>query len=489
MPGVVGDIVVTPSNESFAGYAFLHKTSMQVEDLSAERRFAIPGYLREHGVRAGIVVPLGVRQEPIGILAAYYRTTHVFSEEENRVLTALAQETALALEKARLYAELHENLERLQETQAQLMQADKLKALGTLLSGMAHELNNPLSTIQLSVQLMKRQHALPDQVKKRLDAMEEECDRASRIIRDLLVFARRKPPERRRTDLNEVIRATLALQAPDFDLSKIRVVSELSPTPPVLADAHQLQQVLLNLFSNATHAMRTHAGGGILTVRSARQGNEVVIHVEDDGPGIPPDDLGRIFDPFFTTKGAGEGTGLGLSLSIGIVEAHGGRMAAENLTGRGARFAIRVPIGEDVEPAAATAAPAPAPAAAARQANVLVVDDEERLRAILIEVLRALGHRVDSAATGARAIERLGAGEYDLVMLDLRLPDVDGRGVWQWIGEHRPAMRRRVVFTTGDTMSADTQQFLQTTGRPFLTKPLTIERVRVVVDETLALRS
>ena len=143
----------------------------------------------------------------------------------------------------------------------------------------------------------------------------------------------------------------------------------------------------------------------------------------------------------------------------------------------------------DLEPAAATAAPAPAPAAAARQANVLVVDDEERLRAILIEVLRALGHRVDSAATGARAIERLGAGEYDLVMLDLRLPDVDGRGVWQWIGEHRPAMRRRVVFTTGDTMSADTQQFLQTTGRPFLTKPLTIERVRVVVDETLALRS
>jgi signal transduction histidine kinase len=488
-PGVVGVVTVTPSHESFAGYAFLHKTAMQVDDLTQERRFSIPGYLREHGVRAGIVVPLGVRQEPIGILAAYYRAEHRFSEEESRVLTALAQETALALEKARLYAELQENLERLQETQAQLMQADKLKALGTLLSGMAHELNNPLSTIQLSVQLMKRQHTLPEGVRKRLDAMEEECDRASRIIRDLLVFARRKPPERRRTDVTEIIRATLALQAPDFELGKIRVVSELSPTPPILADAHQLQQVLLNLFTNATHAMRGHGGRGVLTVRAARQGGEIVIHVEDDGPGIPSENLGRIFDPFFTTKGAGEGTGLGLSLSIGIVEAHGGRMAAENLPGRGARFTIRLPIGDGAEVAATTARPPAAPPQPARQASVLVVDDEERLRTILTDVLKSLGHHVDQAANGTQAMEKLTAGTYDLVMLDMRLPDVDGRAVWQWIGERRADLSGRVVFMTGDTMSVETQRFLSDSGRPFLTKPLSIDRVRAVVDDVLSAKS
>ena len=486
-PGVVGAVTVTPSHESFAGYAFLHKTPLQVDDLADERRFAVPAYLREHGVRAGIVVPLGVRQEPIGIVGAYYRTPHRFTDEESRVLGALAQETALALEKARLYAELQENLIRLQETQAQLMQADKLKALGTLLSGMAHELNNPLSTIQLSVQLMKRQTGLSDVVRRRLDTMEEECDRASRIIRDLLVFARRKPPERRQTDLNEVIRATLTLQAPDFDLSNIRVVSELSPTPTILADPHQLQQVLLNLFTNATQAMRAHAGRGVLTVRAVRQAHEIVIQVDDDGPGIPEDDLGRIFDPFFTTKGTGEGTGLGLSLSIGIVEAHGGWMGAENLADGGARFTLGLPVGAggDIE-ATETAGPAASIGDGARPASVLVVDDEDRLRAILTDVLKTLGHRVEPAGNGTQAIEKLSATGYDLVMLDLRLPDVDGRGVWQWITEHRPASAGRVVFMTGDTMSGDTQRFLSDTGRPVVTKPLTIERVRAVVDEVLA---
>ena len=488
-PDQIGAITAPPSYESFAGYAFLHKSDIQVEDLARERRFQVPTYLRDHGIRSGIVVPLGVRQEPVGVLAAYYRAPHRFSEEENRVLTAIAQETALALEKARLYAELQENLARLQETQAQLIQADKLKALGTLLSGMAHELNNPLSTIQLSLQLMKRA-TLTDALRKRLDVMEEECDRASRIIRDLLVFARRKPPERRRTDVGEVIRATLALQAPQFDLSKVRVTSELSPTPAILADAHQLQQVLLNLFTNATHAMKTHSGGGMLSVRSLRQSNEVVIQVEDDGPGIPAQHLGRIFDPFFTTKVAGEGTGLGLSLSIGIIEAHGGRMAAENLPGRGARFTLRLPIGEGEGTETVPVAVVPTMSAdAARSLNVLLIDDEAHLRRVLSEVLVSLGHRVDEVSDGATAMQKLEGGDYDLVLLDLRLPDIDGRVIWQWINEKYAGLVRRVAFMTGDTMSEDTQHFLEETGRPVLSKPLSIARVRAVIDEVAPVSS
>src|SRR5205823_1827850 len=142
--------------------------------------------------------------------------------------------------------------------------------------------------------------------------------------------------------------------------------------------------------------MRAHARGGVLAVRSAPQGRDIVLHVDDDGPGIPAEHLGRVFDPFFTTKVAGEGTGLGLSLSIGIVEAHGGGMTAENLPGHGARFTVRIPIGDEAEPVATTASP-PATTEAARQATLLVVDDEVRLNEILTEVVTSLGHRVDAA--------------------------------------------------------------------------------------------
>jgi len=483
-PGTIGTLTITPSNESFAGFTFVHKKIVQVQDLGAEERFLVPPHLLAHGIRAGIDVPLGVRDQPIGVLAAYYQAPHRFSDEESRALTSLAHQTALALEKVRLYAELQTNLRRLKETQAQLIQADKLKALGTLLSGMAHELNNPLSTIQLSVQLLKRQHALPEAIRNRMDVVEEECERAARIIRELLVFARRKPPERRPVHLNEVARSALNLQGPEFDLSGISAVSELAPLPPIMGDAHQMQQVLLNLFTNATHAMKTAHGGGVLTVRSRRDDGWAVLEVEDNGPGIAPDNLNRVFDPFFTTKGVGEGTGLGLSLSIGIVEAHGGSMQAENLPGAGARFTLRLPIGDEAE-----TVPAGVRAAAAgpsRPVRILVVEDEASLRSILTEVLTGLGHTVTVAATGQEGLRHLEQSGYDLVTLDLKLPDIDGKLIWRWICEHKPRLASGVLFMTGDTMSVDTQQFLQDAGRPVLNKPLAIDQITQMVNEMLA---
>jgi signal transduction histidine kinase len=481
-PGTVGTVTITPSNESFAGYTFVHKEIVQVEDLAGEDRFLVPAHLVAHGVRAGIDVPLGVRDQPIGVLAAYYQAAHRFSDEESRALTSLAYQTALALDKVRLHAELQRNLQRLQETQAQLIQADKLKALGTLLSGMAHELNNPLSTIQLSVQLLKRQHVLPDPVRARLDVVEEECERAARIIRELLVFARRKPPERRRVDINEVTRAALTLQGPEFELRGIRMATDLSPLPPVWGDAHQLQQVFLNVFSNATHAMKTVPGGGVLTVRSREVGGVVVIEVEDEGPGIPPEDLPRVFDPFFTTKGVGEGTGLGLSLSIGIVEAHGGTMQLENIPGAGVRVTFRLPLGdgqesEETDDVSATGG---------RGARILVVEDEAPLRALLVELLTGLGHAVDEAATGQAGLRHLERGMYDLIALDLKLPDTDGKAIWRWLRTHHPQLAARVMFMTGDTMSPETEKFLQETGCPVLSKPLAIDQISRMVAAILA---
>jgi signal transduction histidine kinase/ActR/RegA family two-component response regulator len=484
-PGTVATLTITPSSDSFAGYTFVHREALKVEDFAGEQRFRVPPHLGAHGIRAGIDVPLGVREQPIGVLAAYYQAPHRFSDEESRMLTSLAYQTALALDKARLYAELQTNLQRLKETQAQLIQADKLKALGTLLSGMAHELNNPLSTIQLSVELVKRQHSLPDPVRRRMDAAGEACERAARIIRELLVFARRRPPERKRVDLNAVARAALELQAPELDLNKIRVIQELAEIPSISADAHQLQQVLLNLFSNAVHAMKSAHGCGVLTVRSREEAGVVVVEVEDDGPGIAPENIGRVFDPFFTTKGVGEGTGLGLSLSIGIIEAHSATIQVENIPGAGARFTLRLPFGESIE----TGDEVPLePAASTRRARILVVEDEAPLRSILTEVFTGLGHAVDEAGTGQAAYEHLERYAYDIVTLDLKLPDIDGKVIWRWICARDPDLAARVIFMTGDTMNAETQNFLQEAGRPTLNKPLAIDQITRMVDTILATR-
>jgi two-component system NtrC family sensor kinase len=177
-----------------------------------------------------------------------------------------------------------------------------------------------------------------------MDVVEEECERAARIIRELLVFARRKPPERKQVDLNEVARAALSLQAPEFDLRGVRVITELSSVPGVRGDAHQLQQVLMNLFSNAAHAMRGKPGGGQLIVRSRETDGRVVMEVEDDGPGIAPENLTRVFDPFFTTKGDEQGTGLGLSIAYGIVHRHRGTITVESEVGVGTTFTVRLPL-------------------------------------------------------------------------------------------------------------------------------------------------
>jgi signal transduction histidine kinase/CheY-like chemotaxis protein len=482
IPGIE---TVEEATASFARYAVLGKGPIEVDDLALQQRFPVPGGLVKHDVHSAMMVRLDIREQLLGVLAVYGRAPRHFNDEEKRVLGSLAHQTAIALDKTRLYAELQNNLRRLHETQAQLIQADKLKALGTLLSGMAHELNNPLSTIRLSVQLIKRTSVVGAAVTRRLDVIDGACTRASRIISDLLVFARRRSPERRLVAVNQIIQAALRLQRPQLELNKIRLVTRLEPMPSIWADSHQIQQVFLNLFSNAIHAMSTTESERVLTVSSVHGGSEVVVKVQDHGPGIPPEHLGRIFDPFFTTKATGAGTGLGLSLSIGIVEAHGGRMHVENVAGAGACFTVRLPIGHGVE-AAPGAAPERAIPTVAASADVLVVEDEDPLRGVVTEVMRGLGHQVIEATTGQEALSLLETRTYDLVMLDLRLPDVDGQAVWQRAIAPHPRLAGRVVFMTGDIMSSETQEFLDQTGRPCLMKPFTIEQVGRVVNEVLA---
>jgi signal transduction histidine kinase len=482
-PGTVGTLTMLPSTDSLAGYTLLKKRLVQVDDLAAERRFAVPAHLTAHGVRSGVAVPLGIRDQPVGVLAVYYRAPRRLTDEEGRVLGSVAHHAALALEKAQIYAELQARLRELQQTQDQLIQADKLKALGTLLSGVAHELNNPLSTILMSAQLLRSNNALPDAARDRAGSIESECGRASRIVRELLAFARRRPPERRPVDANDVVRDALQLHAPDLTLKQVRVVTELAPTlPRISADPYQLQQVLLNLFTNAAQAMSTNARDGVLTVRTAESERGVIIVVEDNGPGIPAEHMRQVFDPFFTTKPVGEGTGLGLSLCLGIVDAHDGRMTVENVATSGARFVIELPIGKQIDVVDET----PSGGSLGRSgADILIIEDEAALRAVFVEVLTMHGHRTAVAATGQAAMELLARDSYDVVVLDLRLPDVDGKAVWQWITRNRPAMAERVVFMTGDTLSPGSHHFLQEAGRPVLPKPVAMEQLTRMVETVL----
>jgi signal transduction histidine kinase/CheY-like chemotaxis protein len=480
--GTVGAMSIAPGTDSFAGRAFLHRQTVRVENFATEGAPGSADFLR-YGIQAGIDTPLGLRDQALGVLAALYRRSRRFTDEESRALMGVAHQTALALEKVRLQADLQTRLRELTEMQAQLIQADKLKALGTLLSGMAHELNNPLAIIQLSVQQMKAEETLPEPARPRIDIIEAACERAARIVRELLVFARRTPPERRRVDINEVIRAALALQAPELQLNQIRVVTEFAPLPPIWADGSQLQQVLLNLFGNATDAMKRAHGAGVLTVRSRQLGNGIVIEVEDDGPGIAPEHLHRVFDPFFTTKGVGEGTGLGLSLSLGLVEAHDGHLRAENMPGAGARFTLTLPLGPEMHTAETDESrPTPLP----RCARILLVEDDAPLREILADVFADLADQVDQAGTGQAALDCLRQTPYDVITLDLNLPDFDGKVVWRWICEQAPALAPRVIFITGDTLTRATQAFLSETGRPVLSKPFSIGQITEAVNAIVA---
>ena len=288
--------------------------------------------VRRDRIRGFVCVPIHARGRRLGTLSLGRQTDDPFDEGEVALLEATAQQIAIALDNARLSAEL--------------VHAEKLSAVGELASGVAHEINNPLTTILGLSQLLLGRPDVTLAVRERVALVADEASRAARIVQNLLLFARHYPPERRPCSLVDVVHRVLELKAYQLEQDKVRVTTELADCPTVWADENQMQQVLLNLVQNAHQAMARQAGDRLLTVRLRPREGRVAIEVLDTGPGIPPHILGRIFDPFFTTKPPGEGSGLGLSVSYGIVGQHGGRLYAENRPEGGAMFVVELPTGE-----------------------------------------------------------------------------------------------------------------------------------------------
>ena len=365
------------------------------------------------------------------------------------------------------------------EMRLRLMESDRLAAVGELVAGVAHEVNNPLSSISAFAQLLLRDDDLTPAHRESIEVIRAETIRASQVVKDLLTFARRSDPQREPLDLNSVVTRTLRLRQYQFAEASVRVRQELSPElPAVLGDARQLQQVCLNLVTNAVHAM-TEQGGGTLTVRSSHADERVMLEVIDTGPGISPGARAHVFEPFFTTKGEGEGTGLGLSVSYGIVSAHGGTIEVADSSPLGTTFRVWLPavsanIGTHATPAAAQMPVLRSPLAGLR---LLFVDDEPTLRSGMEAFGRLRGFTVVTAGDGAEALSRTPG--VDAVVCDLRMPGMDGHAFHDQLRAERPGLAARTVFITGDVLSNETRDTVQ--RQPVLAKPFSFDQVEEAV--------
>jgi two-component system NtrC family sensor kinase len=355
--------------------------------------------------------------------------------------------------------------------QEQLIQSEKMSAIGQLVSGVAHELNNPLAGISAFAQLLLTEKRFPPDQRTAAEMIYAEARRASRIVQNLLTFARQHKPERTSTSTNQVLDDTLELRGYELRVRGIQVVRDYdSALPDTMADAHQLQQVFLNLITNAEQAMeKRQRDAQRLTVRTRRTGDVIRTEIEDTGPGIPPNLIERIFNPFFTTKPTGSGTGLGLSISLGIVREHEGRIWAENAPTGGARFVVELPIvttrGSDESSRVQLASPV------GDQLRMLVVDDEASVRVALQRYFASRGHEVETTASGKDALARLREGTFDAVIVDMRMPDLSGEELYEELRVKDPGHAERVLFTTGQLVDEHVRSFLASTGRPYIPKP------------------
>ena len=488
-PDFVGDQHTLPRGAGIAGRAVEEGKPVWVSDFAADARTVLTDGLRQYSAksdsRAVLAVPLRVRGEIIGALTVGDRTGRVFTPADVLLVEAFADQAALALDNSRLYEETRERLRALQDTQAQLVQAAKLSAVGQLVSGVAHELNNPLSVVIGHGQLMLTKNP-PPEIRRPIELIVAQGDRMAKIVQGLLLFSRQRSTARGAVSLPEIVEQTLFLRAAQLRLSGIEAQVEHAPDLPAAdGDAHQLQQVILNLVLNAEQAILDGRGNGApaaeapdvpsdrIAIRMGRANVEGVewvrMEVEDNGPGIAPDVLPRVFDPFFTTKAVGQGTGLGLSVSYGIVEQHGGHLLAESRPGRTV-FTVLLPRYVEGADAAAPAAEADArPVGAGRAA--LVVDDERDIRDLVVGVLARTGWKVDVADGGRAALERVRGTRYDLIVSDIRMPDGDGEEFYRAAVATQPALAARFLFITGDTANPRAWEFLRATRVEALEKP------------------
>ena len=377
------------------------------------------------------------------------------------------------------------------QAERQLAQSEKLSALGGILSGAAHELNNPLASVIANAQLLQRS-PVDESTRRKLATIDAEASRCREIVRVLLLMTP-QATEKRPVDVNELIRASLQMLDRLLRDADVEVRLDLEHgLRPVIGESHLLRQVFINIINNASQAMKEKGGAGVLTVRSWGRDDQVLVEMADTGPGIAARNLRRIFDPFFSTKGVGKGTGLGLHLAFTTVRDHGGSLQASSRPPHGATFRVELPaapVGVEAESLAPAAMTRPAftdPDGAAEAGRVLVVEDEAPLAEVMAEILAAQGHEVDTARDGRTAWKRIKEIPYDVIISDLRMPNMGGREFYRRVAAFSPVLARRIIFSTGDTASPDTMAFFREVGNPILSKPFNLTDLVGAVAAVLA---
>lgn len=366
-------------------------------------------------------------------------------------------------------------------------QNEKLAALGSLLAGVAHELNNPLAVVMAQA-VMLMETSDDGRTVARGEKIHAAAERCARIVKSFLAIARQRPTARAAVDLLQVVRAAIELTSYGLRSSGIEIELDMPfDLPPVDGDADRLAQVAMNLILNAQHALEDHDGVRLLRIVGRDEGATVRLSVVDSGPGIPPDIRTRIFDPFFTTKTVGAGTGIGLSLCLGIVQSHGGTLSLDDMPGWGACFSVRLRKSASVP--AERGAVLAGPMRVETRGDLLIVDDEEEVAETLAEILAPLADRVDRAVNGNDALRLIAQRDYGAIVSDLRMPGLDGPGLFR---ELRRLGNEKAIggmlFVTGATLGPALEKFLRDTGRPVLEKPFSPAEVKRVVGDILRAR-
>jgi two-component system NtrC family sensor kinase len=418
----------------------------------------------------------------VGVLGIGSRGERRFSETDQHLMVAIARQLATTIEKVRLYEETCRAYENLRRTQEQLLQSEKMSAIGQLISGVAHEINNPLTAILGYAQLLENE-GLGERARDFVGKLFKQAQRTQRLVQNLLSFARQRKPEKKQVDIRQVLDDTLALRDFDFNLRNIKVACDVAPAlPAVIADAHQMEQVFLNVINNAVDAMLEHEQGGTLSVKSYAQNGHVCIEFRDSGPGIR--EPKKVFDPFYTTKGVGKGTGLGLSICYGIVKEHGGDIVALNAPEGGALFRILLP--------ACASTPAVTPAEASRRVpplsgRVLLVDDEEAVLEFEREALAGAGAQVVAVSSGEQAIQRLQQEKFDAMLVDSAMPDGwTGMDLYRWVAANLPGAEKNIIFTISDIRESESGSLCQPGSVPCLVKPFQVADLIAVTRPLLS---
>lgn len=384
---------------------------------------------------------------------------------------------------------LEASLATLKETRDRLSQTEKLSAIGEFIAGVAHELNNPL-TVMIGFANLLQEADLPPDRKAEVRQIADAAERCQKVVQGLLSFARQRPPERKAVNLNEVLEGTARFLQYECRTSNVELLREYdSRLPDVMGDAHQLQQVFLNLINNARQAVEETGKAGQIRLHTSSVGATVRVVIEDDGPGIPPAALGRIFDPFFTTKAVGKGTGLGLSVSYGIVREHGGDIHAESQPGRGATFVVDLPATQSRQSTPETgtgATPSGSESRTGTLKRVLIIDDEPSLLLLGQRMLAMGGYSSETAQNGEAGVAAASHRHFDAVLCDWKMPGIGGRDIFERIQHVRPELAGRFIIMSGDVLNPSLTDYARSHGIVLLPKPFNLTELRDALTRSLA---